>query len=58
MTDRDKSEHLSEANKTLINEWLDLVANDSENVGRTMKCMTDDCIWVMAPGGTEYRGFV
>jgi hypothetical protein len=22
-----------------------------------MKCMTDDCVWVMEPGGTEYHGF-
>ncbi len=56
MTDRDKLEHLSEANSALVREWLDIVANDSENLERTMQCMTDDCIWVMEPGGTEYHG--
>jgi len=37
-------------------EWLDLVSNDSENLERTMRCMTDDCLWIMEPGGSEYRG--
>ena len=46
----------SEANKALIKEMLDLVANDSENLERTMDYLTDDCIWIMEPGGTEYHG--
>jgi uncharacterized protein YggL (DUF469 family) len=53
---RAKLQHLSEANRALVREWLDIVANDSENLERTMRCMTDDCIWVMEPGGSEYRG--
>jgi hypothetical protein len=32
---------------------LDLVANDSENLERTMSYLSDDCVWVMEPGGTE-----
>jgi len=43
--------------EAIVAEWLDIVANDSENLERTMKCMTDDCVWVMEPGGTEYHGF-
>lgn len=50
-------QHLSEPNRALVAEWLDILANDSENLDRTMRCMTDDCIWIMEPGGTEYRGF-
>ena len=46
----------NEANAALVREWLDIVANDSENLERTMQCMTDDCVWVMEPGGTEYHG--
>jgi len=57
MTDQEKLQHLSEANRVLVKEWLDIVANESENLERTMRCMTDDCIWVMEPGGTEYHGF-
>ena len=49
-------DHLSEANKTLAREWLDFVENDSENLGRVIKSMTDDCVWTMEPGGAEYRG--
>ena len=47
---------LSKANEMLVKEMLDLMANDSENLERTMKWLTDDCVWVMEPGGTEYRG--
>ena len=47
---------LNKANETLVREMLDLMANDSENLERTMKYLTDDCIWVMEPGGTEYHG--
>ena len=56
MTDQQKLQYLSEVNGALVKEWLDIVANDSENLDRTMKCMTDDCVWVMEPGGTEYHG--
>ncbi len=36
---------LSKANEALIKELLDLMANDSENLERTMKLLTDDCVW-------------
>ena len=52
----DKLQHLSEPNRLLVQEWLDIVANDSENLERTIRCMTDDCVWVIEPGGTEYQG--
>ena len=44
----------NEASETLV--LLDIVANDSENLERTLKCVTDDRVWVMEPGGTEYHG--
>lgn len=47
---------LSQANEALIQEYLDIVANDSENLDRTMGLMADDCVWVMEPTGDTYRG--
>ena len=46
----------SPANEMLVKELLDLMVNDSENLERTMTLLTDDCVWVMEPGGTEYHG--
>lgn len=43
-------------NEVLVLEMLDLMVNDSENLERTLKHLTDDCVWVMEPGGTEYHG--
>ncbi|HMK95175.1 MAG TPA: nuclear transport factor 2 family protein [Candidatus Limnocylindrales bacterium] len=39
----------------LVKEMLDLIENDSENLERTMSYLTEDCVWVMEPGGTEYH---
>jgi ketosteroid isomerase-like protein len=47
---------LSQANEALIQEYLAIVANDSENLDRTMGLMTDDCVWVMEPTGDTYSG--
>jgi ketosteroid isomerase-like protein len=47
---------LSQANEALIQEYLDIVANDSENLDRTMGLMADDCVWVMEPTGDTYSG--
>jgi ketosteroid isomerase-like protein len=46
----------NDGNETLVRELLDIVANDSENLERTLKCLSADCVWVMEPGGTEYHG--
>ena len=43
-------------NEALIKEILDGMVNDSENLERTLTWFTDDCVWVMEPGGTEYHG--
>lgn len=43
-------------NEKLVKEMLDLVANDSENLERTMKYLANDCVWIMEPGGTRYQG--
>ncbi len=47
---------LSRANEALIQEYLDIVANDSENLDRTMSLMAGDCVWVMEPTGDTYSG--
>ncbi len=47
---------ISQANEALIQEYLDIVANDSENLDRTMSLMADDCVWVMEPTGDTYSG--
>jgi hypothetical protein len=44
------------ANEALVREILDIIANDSENLQRTLRCLTEDCVWVMEPGGTKYHG--
>ncbi len=46
---------ISQANEALIQEYLDIVANDSANLDRTMGLMADDCVWVMEPTGDMYR---
>jgi uncharacterized protein YggL (DUF469 family) len=48
---------ISDDNQALVKNMLEIVANDSENLERTMSYLTDDCVWVMEPGGTEYQGF-
>ena len=40
-----------------IKELLDLMANDSENLERTMAMVAEDCVWVLEPGGSEYHGY-
>jgi ketosteroid isomerase-like protein len=47
---------LNERNTALVTEILDIITNDSENLERTLECFADDCVWVMEPGGTAYRG--
>jgi len=47
---------ISKANEALIQDYLDIVANDSENLDRTMGLMADDCIWVMEPTGDTFSG--
>jgi hypothetical protein len=42
-------------NDALVAEMLDLIANDSENLERTMNLLSDDAVWVLEPGGIEYH---
>jgi ketosteroid isomerase-like protein len=51
-----QSDMLSQVNESLIQEYLDLVANDSENLERTMRLIADDCVWIMQPTGDVYNG--
>jgi len=43
-------------NDALVAEMLDLIANDSENLDRTMNHLADGAVWVLEPGGVEYHG--
>lgn len=43
-------------NKELVQEIIDNLTNDSENPGRMLPHLTDDCKWILYPGGTEYHG--
>jgi ketosteroid isomerase-like protein len=43
-------------NQALVKDLLDLIMNDSENLERTLSMLTDDCVWVIEPGVTEYHG--
>src|SRR5580658_7407908 len=52
-----EDKNLNSATQSLIREQLGLMFNDSENLERTMKLISDDCIWVMEPGGSEYHGY-
>ncbi len=42
--------------KVLVEELLELMVNDSESLERTMKLLSDDCVWVIELGVTEYHG--
>jgi hypothetical protein len=40
----------------LVAEVLDVMTNDSENVERAMRLLTEDCVWVLEPYGVEFHG--
>jgi ketosteroid isomerase-like protein len=50
--------HLGKANEALIQEYLDIVAHDSENLERTMQLFSDDCVFELEPTGDVYAGKV
>jgi len=47
---------LSVANKKLIEEYLDIAENDSENGERFAALLTDDCVWTLMPPGMAIVG--
>lgn len=47
---------ISEANSRLINEYLDVAVNDSENTDRFMELLSDDCVWSLMPPGISISG--
>jgi hypothetical protein len=47
---------ISQANKQLIAKMLYLITNESENSNQTIQCLTDDCVWIIHPGGIKYQG--
>ena len=44
------------SSEILVHELLDIMVSDAENSERLLRCLTEDCVWVMEPGGTEYHG--
>jgi hypothetical protein len=40
----------------LIQEYLEIAAHDPENLDRTMKLLSDDCIWIIRPPGIIFHG--
>ena len=47
---------LSEENKILINEYLDVAVNASEDMERFVNLLSDDCVWALMPPGIEIIG--
>ena len=43
-------------NERLIQEYLDIAENDSENAERFAKLLSDDCTWVLSPPGITIMG--
>jgi ketosteroid isomerase-like protein len=51
-----KGTSLSKANEALIREYLDIVANAPEDLERTLKILTDNCVWRIMPPGIDFTG--
>jgi len=47
---------VSEKNRALINEYLDIAENASENLDRFVVLLSDDCIWSLMPPGISLNG--
>jgi len=47
---------LSAENEKLINEYLDIAENDSENMERFENLLSDDCVWALIPPGIVIEG--
>jgi hypothetical protein len=43
-------------NQETVRELVDVLSNDSENIGRLLPLLADDCVWVLYPGATRYEG--
>ena len=47
---------ISDNNQRLINEYLDIAENASENLGRFVALLSEDCIWSLMPPGISLNG--
>jgi ketosteroid isomerase-like protein len=45
----------NEANKKLVQEYLEIAAV-TDDIDRATKLFTDDCVYVLSPGGYTFRG--
>jgi ketosteroid isomerase-like protein len=46
----------SEANETLIKDYLDIAVNAPENLERFSELLSDDCVWAIVPPGISFEG--
>ena len=47
---------ISENNQRLINEYLDIAENASEDLSRFVALLSEDCIWSLMPPGIALNG--
>jgi len=47
---------LSEANQTLVKDYLDIAANAPEDLERFSNLLSDDCVWKIVPPGVSFTG--
>jgi ketosteroid isomerase-like protein len=47
---------LTAENEKLIQEYLDIAVNASENLDRTMDLLSEDCVWYITPPGIAFMG--
>jgi hypothetical protein len=47
---------LTAENEQLIQEYLDIAVNASENLERTMDLLSEDCTWYITPPGIAFTG--
>ena len=47
---------LTKENENLINEYLDIAVNASEDMNRFVNLLSDDCVWSLMPPGISING--
>jgi hypothetical protein len=47
---------LTAENEQLIQEYLDIAVNASENLDRTTDLLSEDCTWFITPPGIAFTG--
>jgi ketosteroid isomerase-like protein len=47
---------LTRENENLVQKYLDIAVNASEDLDRTLELLSDDCIWYITPPGIPFTG--